>query len=650
VVVFAASALDAVDGSLPVSCVPASGSIFSIGATTVSCSATDSSRHTASGSFSIEVRDTTPPTVALIGPTGGEITGTILVSAVAHDAVGVSAVSFFAGAQPIGTAVSPPFTVAWATSGIADGTTVALTARAYDPAGNETLSAPVMVTVRAGGDGDGSPELIVVVTPDAPAPRPAGTTVLFTANVTGGVAPFKYKWNLFNGSEWKELQDWSSSPTLAWTAARPNPLYRIGVLVRGAETSDDGQKIASIPYPITGITSAGITISSAPPYDPGQPITFAATAQGGTGPYLFKWLLFDGDDSTTLADWSTSQTLSWTPTACGPKYKMTLLAKSSGNPLDWAEAHASIELSVSGLRSVTLAADLPSPQQVGVPITFSALPTGGGSAIQFKWLVYDGDEWSTVQDWGTASSFVWTPSVPGTFNIAVWARSLGTSDDQKATAAVAFTVDARPRMSGVALTSDVGSPQLPGATILLTAMGSGGVPPYQYKFLVFDGERLSTLQDWSEAATAAWRPAVVNPKYRLIVWARGAGYSAFKPEAVAWLPFAIQIPPPTAVTLAPDLAEPRLLGTPIVFAANAIGGEMPHEFKRWIHDGSDRRLAQNWSATPSLPWIPTLAGEHKVVAWVRSAGRSRGDGFAAASSPFQIAPQSSPTRATGATS
>ncbi|HET7696008.1 MAG TPA: HYR domain-containing protein [Vicinamibacterales bacterium] len=62
VVTYSATATDVVDGSVPVVCAPASGLTFAVGVTTVTCTATDSSGNTASGSFTVTV-DATPLTV-----------------------------------------------------------------------------------------------------------------------------------------------------------------------------------------------------------------------------------------------------------------------------------------------------------------------------------------------------------------------------------------------------------------------------------------------------------------------------------------------------------------------------------------------------------------------------------------------------------
>ncbi len=65
VVSFITSASDAVDGSLPVTCTPASGATFALGTTTVNCTAVDAHSNTGSDSFTITVGDTTAPVLTL---------------------------------------------------------------------------------------------------------------------------------------------------------------------------------------------------------------------------------------------------------------------------------------------------------------------------------------------------------------------------------------------------------------------------------------------------------------------------------------------------------------------------------------------------------------------------------------------------------
>jgi hypothetical protein len=81
---FSASATDIVDTEVTVSCIPPSGSNFSLGANLVTCTAVDDSGNEDEASFTITVVDTTPPTVTVpsgiteeaTGPAGAVVTFT----------------------------------------------------------------------------------------------------------------------------------------------------------------------------------------------------------------------------------------------------------------------------------------------------------------------------------------------------------------------------------------------------------------------------------------------------------------------------------------------------------------------------------------------------------------------------------------------
>src|SRR5205823_2373599 len=65
-VTFSASAYDVVDGTMPATCVPASGTTFPIRTTAVTCSLTDPHGNTLSGQFNVTVQDTTPPDITAL--------------------------------------------------------------------------------------------------------------------------------------------------------------------------------------------------------------------------------------------------------------------------------------------------------------------------------------------------------------------------------------------------------------------------------------------------------------------------------------------------------------------------------------------------------------------------------------------------------
>jgi hypothetical protein len=112
VVTYAVSATDIVDGTRPVSCAPASGSTFPIGVTTVSCSASDLSGNTATGSFTVKVEPppviggTATPNVLLWSPNKTMVPVTVSGTVTGS---GITSVSFkvtdeYKKVQPSGTA------------------------------------------------------------------------------------------------------------------------------------------------------------------------------------------------------------------------------------------------------------------------------------------------------------------------------------------------------------------------------------------------------------------------------------------------------------------------------------------------------------------------------------------------------------------
>src|SRR5205814_4655819 len=65
---FQPRATSPLDPAPTVACSPQPGSLFPLGATTVSCLATDSYGGTATGSFTVTVADTLPPTIRCSAP------------------------------------------------------------------------------------------------------------------------------------------------------------------------------------------------------------------------------------------------------------------------------------------------------------------------------------------------------------------------------------------------------------------------------------------------------------------------------------------------------------------------------------------------------------------------------------------------------
>ena len=98
-----------------------------------------------------QIPDTTPPTVDVTSPAdGATVSGTVLITAVASDDVGVSQVDFYLNNVLVGTDNSAPYEHSWNSVGAAS--PVAIKAVAFDAAGNLATDDDTAVTVTTPSD------------------------------------------------------------------------------------------------------------------------------------------------------------------------------------------------------------------------------------------------------------------------------------------------------------------------------------------------------------------------------------------------------------------------------------------------------------------------------------------------------------------
>jgi predicted extracellular nuclease len=172
---FTAIATDNVDGPLPVTCVPASGTTFPVGTTAVTCMATDGHGDVVTGGFTVTVVDTTSPVIAT--PAAVNAFATSRAGAAVAYAV-PSAIDVVAGTVPV-TCVPAAGTV------FVPGTTT-VTCAASDTSGNATsVQFPVRVTYEAPSD---ARFFLEPMKPDGSAVFESGATVPVRFALTGASA------------------------------------------------------------------------------------------------------------------------------------------------------------------------------------------------------------------------------------------------------------------------------------------------------------------------------------------------------------------------------------------------------------------------------------------------------------------------------
>jgi len=173
-------------------------------------------------------------------------------------------------------------------------------------------------------------------------------------------------------------------------------------------------------------------------------------------------------------------------------------------------------------------------------------------------------------------------------------------------------------MAGVSVTFNSPNPAPIGTIFKVTAVGSGGTPPYEFKYVSLFGGQRQTSRDWSSNPSYEVQMfSATTVKYE--VWGRSAGFVDDAAQATAAFEF-VATPAPagggiTGMTSS-GLLPPRPAGQPITFTGYAEGGTKPYQFK-WLIDSS---VAQDWSTSSTFTWASPQPGLHNIVIWGRSAG------------------------------
>ncbi len=82
------------------------------------------------------------------------------------------------------------------------------------------------------------------------------------------------------------------------------------------------------------------------------------------------------------------------------------------------------------ITSLTIISHVAPPQMVNTTVQWTATPVGGVAPYQYRWFVFDGENWWKIGSWTTTATVAWQPTVANSgYVFGVWARSAGSTTD-----------------------------------------------------------------------------------------------------------------------------------------------------------------------------------------------------------------------------
>ncbi len=583
--------------------------------------------------------------------------------------------------------------------------------RASSTAEGADASAEQSFAITEPADAPSNPRVdSVTLASDTTAPKPAGTTIVFTATPTGGSGALVYKWLVFNGALWQAMGSWTASNHFSWTPAAANAGYKVSVWVkRASSTLDEFEATAERPFAITAgapgstppqtppapsgtrVASVALATNVPAPQPAGATIVWTATPTGGGSEHAYKWFVYELGLWKALGSWTASNHFSWTPTVANASYKVSVWVKRASSSAEGAEASSERPFAIAAagsaptpppastpppatsstrVSSVALTTNVPAPQPAGSTIGWTATASGGGTALVYKWFVYELGLWRPVGSWTASNHFTWNPAAANAgYKVSVWVkRASSTAEGAEASAERPFAITAAgsaptpppastpppatssTRVSSVALATNMPAPQPAGSTIGWTATATGGGTALVYKWFVFELGLWKPVGSWTASNHFNWTPAVANSSYRVSVWVKRASSAAEGAEASAERPFAIITagsPPAPApvpgstrvisVALTTNLPAPQKATSTITWTATPTGGTTALAYKWFVFDGGRWTPVGSWTSSNQFIWTPTKANaNYRVSAGVKSAATAADQAEASSERPFAI--------------
>jgi hypothetical protein len=486
------------------------------------------------------------------------------------------------------------------------GTIISVTAT--DQAGNTSLPTEVTVTKTTAAKA-------VNITTDLASPQKVGSAINLIGT-SSGLTEAEYRFFVKDSDgELTQLQEYGSNNTTTWTPDKTGPYT---LIVHGKEKANTigglGYDVrGEMTYNVIGGVVASVQVSSdlPAPHVIGKPITFKASSEGSIEPE-YRFFVRENGNTTALQEFSSSDTVSWTPTKSGA-YTIIVHAKDKSytGTIPY-EARTEMSYVVNGgkVTTVSVSANQATPLIYGAPVTLQAT-SNGSLEPEYRFFVRENGVTTTLQEFSANHTATWTPTKSGTYTIIVQAKDKsypGAIIPYEARGEVTYNVIGG-KVTSVQVSADTTSPVQIGSPITLKATSIGSQES-EYRFYVRENSTTTMLQEFSSADSIIWTPNK-SGTYTFIVQAKDKSYKGNIPyEARTEMTVVVNGGKVTSVTVTMDKAAE--IGEVVTLTATSEGGLDP-DYRFFVMKDGNLTTLQEYGNGNTATWTPTEPGVYKII-------------------------------------
>ncbi len=345
----------------------------------------------------------------------------------------------------------------------------------------------------------------------------------------------------------------------------------------------------------------------------GKSVTIRCSASEGSAPYQYKIDVRHSSASsyTTIKDFSTASTKTWTPALTG-SYTVRVTVRDSGG-MTSTDAHTlKVNAVIAALRNTSTLSV--SSLTVGGAVRVNCSVTGG--VKPYKYAVYykksTDKYYKTLKALNTVNTVAFKPASTGSYSILVKAvDSRGVSSNKT----LALTVKAK-YIAPLTNNSSISPSVIElGKAVKINCAASGGTAPYKYAvyYKKSSARYFTTLRKASTLTSAAFKPATAG-RYIILVKAADSKGNAKSKQ----LTLTVKAPLKNSSTIS---SASVVLGSSVTVKANASGGTSPYKYAYYYKRASSRYYSpvKNYSTVKSVNIKPAGTGKYTVLVRVKDA-------------------------------
>lgn len=228
-----------------------------------------------------------------------------------------------------------------------------------------------------------------------------------------------YKFELLKENVTLQTTDFSTSDSFVLTPEQSG-LYTLKAYSKHPLSTSEYDDSKSVNFTIYNNPTLSSYTSNTTESIVGQPINFNALAQGGSGNYLYNFVVMKDLSKVSESGYTSSNNFSYVPSSTA-KYQVYVYMRdnlsTSDNDMKVIEVNVT-NLPVNMVTSINKTTTI-TGQTINVTSTSSG---GSGSGYLYKYEVLMGGTVVTVKDFITDNNFAYTPSLNGSYLINVYMK------------------------------------------------------------------------------------------------------------------------------------------------------------------------------------------------------------------------------------